>query len=114
MIRALPHIAPLGYLLRSATKNDATDLLVNALALSGEPALGLLSIIVEEPIEWLEDKDPIDGLELLTAHVEANVDYFFDSARLERIKNTFARLGKVIEQKSGAFSTSSSATDTAP
>ncbi len=114
MIRALPHIAPLGYLLRSVTKSDATDLLVNALALSGEPALGLLSVITEEPIEWLEDKDPIDGLELLTAHVEANVDYFFDLARLERIKNACARLGKVIEQKSGEFSTSSSATDTAP
>jgi hypothetical protein len=119
MIRALPHIAPLGYLLRAATKTDATDLLVNALALSGEPAIGLLSVITEEPVEWLEDKDPIDGLELLTAHVEANVHYFFDSANLERIKNACARLGKVVEEhapkpNSGAFSTSSSVADTAP
>ena len=118
MIRALPHIAPLGYLLRSVTKSDATDLLVNALALSGEPALGLLSVITEEPVEWLEDKDPIDGLELLTSVVEANVAYFFDSANLERIKNAFARLGKVVEEhapnpNSGEFSTSSSVADTA-
>jgi hypothetical protein len=111
MIRALPHIAPLGYLLRSATKADATDLLVNALALAGEPALGLLSVVTEEPIEWLEDKDPVEALELLTAHVEASADYFFDSARLERLKSAFARLGKVVEdhapkQNSGEFSMS--------
>lgn len=118
MIRALPHIAPLGYLLRSATKADATDLIVNALALAGEPALGLISVVTEEPPEWLEDKDPIDGLELLTAIVEANVHYFFDSANLERIKNACARLGKVVEDhapkpNSGEFSTSSSVADTA-
>lgn len=118
MIRALPHIAPLGYLLRSASRADATDLMVNALALAGEPAIGLLSVVTEEPVEWLEDKDPIEGLELLTAHVEANVHYFFDSARLERLKNAFARLGKVVEEhaptaNSGVSSTSSSLADTA-
>lgn len=101
LIRALPHIAPLGYLLRSATQADATEILVNALALGGEPALGLISVVTEEPVEWLEDKDPIEGLELLTAHVEANVNYFFDSANRERIQNAFARLGKVVEANAG-------------
>lgn len=118
LIRALPHIAPLGYLMRSATRADATDLLVNALALSGEPALGLLSVITEEPAEWLEDKDPIEGLELLTAHVEANVNYFFASANRDRITSAFTRLGKVIEDNapkanSGISSTSSSVEDMA-
>lgn len=118
LIRALPHIAPLGYLMRSVTQADATDLLVNALALGGEPALGLLSVITEEPVEWLEDKDPVEGLELLTAHVEANVNYFFDSANRERITSAFTRLGKVIEDNapkaiSGVSSTSSSVGDMA-
>jgi hypothetical protein len=118
MFRAAEHIAPLGYLLRSATSSDVTDLIVNTLALGGPPALGLLSVATEEPVEWLELQDPIDGLELLTAIVEANVHYFFDSANLERIKSACARLGKVIEAhapqpNSGAYSTSSSVADTA-
>lgn len=119
MLRAGEHIAPLGYLMRSVSKSDATDLLVNALALAGQPALGLLSVATEEPIEWFDDpqKDPIEGLELLTAIVEANVNYFFDSANLERLKNVFARLGRAIEDhapknESGPASTLSFATDT--
>lgn len=112
LIRALPHIAPLGYLMRSLSKADAADVLVNALALAGEPALGLISVVTEEPVEWLEDKDPVEALELLTEIVEASADYFFDSEKLERIKRAFTRLGKIVEEhapkeNSGAFSTSS-------
>lgn len=119
LIRALPHLAPLGYLMRSLTRADAADVLVNALALSPEPALGLISVATSQPVEWFEDKDPIEGMELLTEIVEANVPYFFDSANLERIKNACARLGKVVEEhapkpNSGEFSTSSSVADTAP
>ena len=118
LIRALPHIAPLGYLMRSLTKADAADVLVNALALAGEPAIGLISVATSQPVEWFEDKDPVEGIELLVEIVEANVPYFFDSANLERIKNAFARLGKVVEEhapkpNSGEFSTSSSVADTA-
>lgn len=113
LIRALPHIAPLGYLMRSLSKADAADVLVNALALAGEPALGLISVAISEPVEWFEDKDPIDGLELLTAIVEANASYFFDLANSERIKAAFARIEKVIETHGGAISKPSSATDTA-
>lgn len=118
LIRALPHIAPLGYLMRSLTKADAADVLVNALALGGEPAIGLISVATSQPVEWFEDKDPIEGVELLTEIIEANVPYFFDSANLERIKNACARLGKVVEDhapkpNSGEFSTSSSVADTA-
>lgn len=113
LIRALPHIAPLGYLMRSVTQSDAADILVNALALAGEPALGLISVATSEPVEWFEDKDPIEGLELLTAIVEANASYFFDSANGARIRAAFARIEKVIETHGGAISTTSSAADTA-
>lgn len=98
LVRALPHLAPLGYLLRSATRADVAELLVNGLVLAGEPALGLISVATEEPIEWLEDKDPLEGLELLTEIIEMNASYFFDSANVERIKRAFARIEKVVEQ----------------
>ena len=113
MQRALEHIAPLGYLMRSATQSDAADILVNALALGGPPALGLLSVATDEPVEWLEDKDPIEGLELLAAIVEVNARYFFDSENLERLKTAGARIQKVIENYGGATPINSSATDTA-
>lgn len=113
MQRAMEHIAPLGYLMRSATQSDAADILVNALALGGPPALGLLSVATDEPPEWLEDKDPIEGLELLAAIVEVNARYFFDSANLARLKAAGARIQQVIETHGGATSTNSSVITTA-
>lgn len=112
MQRALEHIAPLGYLMRSAAQSDVADILVNALALGGPPAIGLLSVQTDEPPEWLEDKDPIEGLELLAAIVEVNARYFFDSANAERLKAAGSRIQKVIETFGGATSTNSSSTAT--
>lgn len=112
MQRALEHIAPLGYLMRSAEKGDITETLVNALALGGPPAIGLLSVQTDEPPEWLEDKDPIEGLELLAAIVEVNARYFFDSGNVERLKKAGARIQKAIETFGGATSTNSSNTNT--
>lgn len=111
--RAVEYIAPLGYLMRSAAQGDITDTLVNALALGGPPAIGLLSVQTDEPPEWFEDKDPIEGIELLVAIVEVNARYFFDSANLARLKAAGARIQKVIETHGGATSTNSSNTDTA-
>lgn len=98
LIRAAGYIAPLGYLLRSAQRADVSELLVQALSIGGEPAVGLLSVITGESVAWLEDKDPIEGLELLTETIEANASYFFDSANLDRIKAAFARVQRVIDQ----------------
>ena len=105
LIRALPHIAPLGYLLRSATKADITDMLVTSLSIGGEPALGLISVATSEPLEWLEDKDPLDGLDVLVTIVEKNADYFFVPANLARLKASFARLESVIQRHGGSIST---------
>lgn len=111
--RAVEYIAPLGYLMRSATQGDITDTLVNALALGGPPAIGLLSVQTDEPPEWFEDKDPIEGIELLAAIVEVNARYFFDSANLARLKAAGQRIQKVIDKYGGATSTNSSNTSTA-
>lgn len=105
LVRALPHIAPLGYLLRSATKADITELLVTSLSIGGEPALGLISVATSEPLEWLEDKDPLDGLDVLVAIVEKNADYFFDQANLARLKTSFAKLESIVQKHGGSIST---------
>lgn len=112
MQRALEYIAPLGYLMRSAEKGDVVETLVQALAIGGPPAIGLLSVQTDEPPEWLEDKDPIEGLELLAAIVEVNARYFFDSANAKRLKAAGARIQHAIETFGGATSTNLSNTGT--
>lgn len=112
MQRAVEYIAPLGYLMRSASQGDVVETLVQALAIGGPPAIGLLSVQTEEPPEWLENQDPIEGVELLAAIVEVNARYFFDSANLDRLKQAGARIQKVIETFGGATSTNSSNTNT--
>lgn len=109
--RAMEHIAPLGYLMRAAG-GDATTLLVNALAVGGPPAVGLISVAIEEPIEWLEDKDPAEAAELLSHIIERNAPYFFDSRNVERFKAAFKRIESVIEKHGGDMSMNSSATNT--
>lgn len=109
--RAMEHIAPMGYLLR-AVGGDPATLLVNALSVGGPPALGLISIAIEEPIEWLEDKDPAEAAELLSHIIERNAPYFFDSQNVERFKAAFKRIEKVIETHGGATSIPSSSTTT--
>lgn len=107
LIRALPHIAPLGYLLRSAAdKPDPTEMLVSAMHLAGEPALGLLSVAISEPVEWIEEQDdPIGGFELLAAVVEKSAAYFFDPENAARLKVAFDRLQSTIQKHGGAIST---------
>lgn len=112
MQRALEYIAPLGYLMRSAQAGDIVETLVQALAIGGTPAIGLLSVQTDEPPEWLEDKDPIEGLELLATIVEVNARYFFDSENATRLKVAGARIQKVIETFGGVTSTNSSSTPT--
>jgi len=109
--RALEHIAPLGYMMRAAG-GDPSTVLVNALALGGPPAVGLISIAIEEPMEWLEDKDPVEAAELLSHIIERNAPYFFDSANAARFKVAFKRIEKVVETFGGATSTNSSNTAT--
>jgi hypothetical protein len=112
--RALEHIAPLGYLMNSVGQSDMGVLLAQALRLAGDPALGLISVAIDEPVEWLEDKDPIEGFELLTTIVEVNARYFFDSANLDRLKAAGNRIQTVIEKHGGDTSKSSSTPITAP
>lgn len=87
--------------------------IVAALSISGESILGLISVATFEPIEWLDDKDPIEGLELLTVIVERNLD-FFSEKNIKRLIAAVERLTPRIQELYGAASTTSSPTDTAP
>ena len=115
LTRAAEHLAPLGYLMRSVTGGDIDigQMIAQGLATAGEPALGLISVATEEPIEWLEDRDPVEAFELLSVIVEKNVRYFFAPANKARIEAAFARIRTAVQSESGKSATSSSPVDTA-
>lgn len=115
LTRAAEHLAPLGYLMRSVTGSDIDigQMIAQGLATAGEPALGLISVATEEPVEWLEDKDPVEALELLSHIVEKNVRYFFAPDNKARIEAAYARVKTAVQNESGKSVTSSSPVDTA-
>jgi hypothetical protein len=118
LTRAAEHLAPLGYLFRSAMAiardpDEVGQLVAQALATGGPPALGLISVAIEEPIEWLEDKDPIEAFELLSVIVEKNVRYFFAPENKSRLEAAFARIKKAAQIESGKSVISSVPVDTA-
>lgn len=106
LIRALPHIAPLSYLAQTAGKIDATQMAVQVLNIGGEPALGLVSVAISEPIEWIEEQnDVIGGFDLLVEVIEKNARYFFDPTNLERLKEIAGRLQSITLKHGGGTST---------
>lgn len=113
MLRALPYISPIGYLLISSQQADNATIVARLLVAGGEPAAGLVSVAISEPVEWIEEQnDPIGALELLTATVEKNARYFFEPKNVERIKAAFGRLQSLSRKHGGVISTPSSDTDT--
>lgn len=115
--RALQYIGPFGYLLKNiqalpkdengkviASAEEMMDLAVTAIAISGDSVIGLISVAISEPVEWLEDKDPMDGLEVLAAALEKNMD-FFSQANIERARRLFGRLTAAIPALGGDTST---------
>lgn len=115
LTRAAEHLAPLGYLMRSITGSeiDIGNLVAQALVSAGEPALGLLSVATEEPVEWLEDKDPVEAFELLSVVIEKNVRYFFAPDNKARLEAAFARIKTAVQGESGKSVISSLPVDTA-
>lgn len=102
--RALEYVGPFGFLLKTVlafpkdengrpalSSDQMIELAVTAISISGPSALGLISVATNEPPEWLEDKDPIDGLEVLAAVLEKNLD-FFSPENIERVTKMFGGL----------------------
>lgn len=118
LTRAAEHLAPLGYLVRSAmatmnSPEQAGELIAQTLSVAGPPALGLLSVATEEPIEWLEEQDPIEALELLSFTVARNARYFFVPANRDRLIAAVQRIKTAMQTASGKSATSSLPVDTA-
>lgn len=113
LMQAAEHMAPLSYLIQVAQQGDIVSLLMEILATARKPALGLLSVASEEPIEWLEEQDPIEAYELLAGYVERNAHYFFDSGNRARIDAATARIKRAIPASGGVSSTVSPEPDTA-
>lgn len=113
LMQAAEHMAPLAYLVQVAQQGNIVSLLMEVLATARKPALGLLSVASEEPIEWLEGQDPIDAYELLAAYVERNAHYFFDSENKRRIDAATARIKRAIPASGGVSSIVSPEPDTA-
>lgn len=112
LMQAAEHMAPLAYLIEFAQQGNIASLLMEILATARKPALGLLSVASEEPIEWLEGQDPIEAYELLAAYVERNARYFFDSGNRARIDAATARIKRAIPASGGVSFTASPEPDT--
>lgn len=119
--RAAEFVAPFGFLFKTilnfpretddkgrtqikATQDQFIELAVTAISISGPSAIGLISIATGEPIEWLEDKDPFDGIEILSALLEKNID-FFTPENIDRVTKMFGGLQRAILAYGGATST---------
>lgn len=105
---ALEYIGPLRYVFAELVKPgaDVVSIIFTALQFSGESALGLISVATEEPADWLKSQDTMDGLEVLTAVIEKNAD-FFSPENITRVKGMFGRLQSKIPALGGATSTPS-------
>lgn len=110
--RALTHIGPLQYAVQQLadrgtqlSRGEIAGVILASLSISGESIIGLVSIATSEPVEWIEQQnDPIGAMEILTAVVEKNAD-FFSHENIERVKGLFGRLQQAIPALSGLTST---------
>lgn len=111
--RSLNYITPLSALLQGLVRSQSTPddrsewipAIVGALSMSGDSMMGLISVATYEPIEWLEedDKDPFEGIELLSVIVEQNLD-FFSPEKIAKLRQIVERLTPKINALSGGTS----------
>lgn len=109
--RSLNYITPLSAVLQvwargqQMERADWVPAIVGALSMSGDSMIGLISVATYEPIEWLEegDKDPFEGIDLLTVIIEKNLD-FFSEKNINRLVAAVERLTPKIQQLYGGIS----------
>lgn len=116
-LRALEYVGPFGFLFQNimalprdeqgnvtASQEQQIQLAVTAISMSGPSALGLISVATGEPPEWLEDKEPIDGLRILAAVLEKNIG-FFTRANIDEVTKIVGGLTSAVLAFSGNTST---------
>lgn len=116
-LRALEYVGPFGFLIQNimnlprnaagnvtASDEQKIQLAVTAISISGPSALGLISVATGEPPEWLEDKNPVDGLRVLAAVLEKNLD-FFSRETIDEVTKMVGGLTSAVLAFSGSTST---------
>jgi hypothetical protein len=117
MTRALEYVGPMGYLLKRLValpkdkqgrpklgKEEALDFAVTAISISGPSVLGLIGVATNEPPEFLEVQDPMEGLAIFVKVVEKNLD-FFTQQNFDKISHMFGNLLQQIPTLGGGTST---------
>jgi len=115
---SVEYVAPFGFILENIfalptdergipilTREQKSQFVVTALSISGPSCLGLISVATGEPIEWLEteDKNPIDGLKILSEVLAKNLD-FFTRDNIETVMGLIANLTSAVAAFSGKTS----------
>lgn len=117
MTQALEYVGPLGYLLRKlnemprdaegkivADTNAMMDFAVTAASISGPSIFGIVSVATQEPTEWLEGQDAIEGLKIFAKVVEKNLD-FFSQENMGLLTGLIGGLQQKIPESGGDSST---------
>lgn len=123
LTQAFEYVGPLGYVLKrllalpkdadgkpQLAPDDALDLAIMAISISGPSVMGLISVATREPTQWLDEQEPLDGLAIFAKVVEKNLD-FFTPAYIDKLKGIFGGLMQQIPTLGGEPSASLSATD---
>ena len=93
------------------TSQAGMRLMMTALQVSGPSVIGLVSIATQEPREWLEQQDPLEGLGIFIKVVEKNLD-FLSQANVEKLTAMLGGLQQQTQTAGGESSTNSSTVDT--
>lgn len=104
LCQALPYIGPMVILLdklQAVPRNEqgipdistpaGQNLILSAFNLCGDSVFGLISIATQEPVEWLEKQDAIDGITIFAKVVQKNLS-FFSPSEIERLTQAFGGL----------------------
>lgn len=114
MTRALEYVGPMGFLLKrlmalpkdeqgrpKSTPEEMLDFAITAISISGPSVMGLISVATNEPPEFLETADPMEGLQIFVKVVEKNLD-FFTQQNFDKISGMFSSLMQQIPRIGGA------------
>jgi hypothetical protein len=110
--QAMTYLGPLQYVVQELadkpqplSSGQIASVVLAALSISGESIIGLLSVAISQPAEWIQAQDDeLGALRLLTATVEKNT-HFFSQENIAEYKELVGRLQQAIPALSGLTST---------
>jgi hypothetical protein len=113
MTQALEYVGPISYLFKklmempkddkgniAADPTAMMDFAVTAASISGPSIFGIVSVATQEPTEWLEEQDAIEGMKIFAKVVEKNLD-FFSQENLSLLTSLVGGLQQKIPESGG-------------